>query len=87
MKIKQGFMLREINNDYIVVAVGKASLKFNGMINLNETGAFLWKKLINDISKEDLINEMLNEYDVTYDIAKSDIEKFIHKLKEANIIE
>ena len=44
MKIKQGFMLREVAGNYVVVAVGEASKKFNGVINLNESGAFIWKK-------------------------------------------
>lgn len=40
MKVKQGFMLREIANNYVVVPVGKAAIDFNGIITLNQTGAF-----------------------------------------------
>ena len=42
MKIKEGFILREVAGNYIVVAVGSAVKQFNGVITLNETGAFLW---------------------------------------------
>ena len=45
MKIKNGFILRNFSDAYVVVAVGEAAKDFNGMITLNETGAFLWKTL------------------------------------------
>ena len=45
MKIKNGFILRNVSDAYVVVAVGEAAKDFNGMITLNETGAFLWKTL------------------------------------------
>ena len=87
MKIKQGFMLREVAGNFVVVAVGEASKKFNGVINLNESGAFLWKQLTKEVTKEQLLEALLNEYEVPEEIAKNDIEKFINKLKEADILE
>lgn len=87
MKIKKGFMLREVAGNFVVVAVGEASKKFNGVINLNESGAFLWKKLADGIEKEKLIDALLEEYEVSKEIATADIEKFIAKLKEADILE
>lgn len=45
MKIKPDFLLRKVAENYVVVPVGTAMVDFNGMINLNETGAFLWEKL------------------------------------------
>ena len=44
MKIKDGFMLRKVGGQNVVVAVGKASRDFNGIIRLNDTGRFLWEK-------------------------------------------
>ncbi len=87
MKIKKGFMLREVANNYVVVAVGEASKEFNGVINLNESGAFLWKQLINENTNEGMLAALLEEYEVSEEIAKKDIELFIEKLKEANILE
>lgn len=43
MKIKDGFMLRKVGGQYVVVAFGEASRSFNGIIRLNETGKFLWE--------------------------------------------
>ena len=70
MIIKQGFMLREVAGNFVVVAIGEASKKFNGVINLNESGAFLWKQLTKEVTKEQLLEALLNEYDVSEEIAK-----------------
>ena len=43
MKIKEDFVLRKVADSYVVVPVNKLTLDFNGIINLNETGAFLFE--------------------------------------------
>ena len=86
MKIKEGFILREVAGSYIVVAVGNAVKEFNGVINLNETGAFLWKILEKGAEKEDLISALLAEYEVEAELATKDIEKFIEKLESAKLL-
>lgn len=86
MKIKDGFILREVAGNYIVVAVGDAVKGFNGVINLNETGAFLWKLLEKGCEKEDLLNALLEEYDVEKSVAESDVSAFITKLTEASLV-
>ena len=45
IKAKKGFLLRRLGDEYMVVAIGEASRNFNGMIRMNETGAFYWKEL------------------------------------------
>ena len=87
MEIKDGYMLREVAGYYVVVPVGDAALDFNGMINLNETGALLWKTLSDGADAETLVSALLAEYDVTPDIAKRDVEGFIIKMREANLID
>ena len=86
MKIKDGFILREVAGNYIVVAVGERVKEFNGVINLNETGAFLWKALEKDIDVAGLKNALLSEYDVDEAIAQKDAETFVNKLTEAGLI-
>ena len=80
MKIKDGFILREVAGNYIVVAVGDAVKEFNGVINLNETGAFLWKILQEGATEEQLKEKLLGEYDVSSEIAERDVKIFINKL-------
>ncbi|MDD5889073.1 MAG: PqqD family protein [Ruminococcus sp.] len=87
MKVKEDFLLREVAGCYVVVPVGKATVDFNGMLNLNDTGAFLWERLQQETTKEELLKAMLDEYEVTEDIAKKDIDNFITKLKDGNLLE
>ena len=86
MKIKDGFILREVAGSFIVVAVGEAVKKFNGIVNLNETGAFLWKMLEKGATKEELLKSLLEEYEVDEKTAESDIDGFIAKLQEAKLV-
>ncbi|MBO7149694.1 MAG: PqqD family protein [Clostridia bacterium] len=86
MKIKDGFILREVADSYVVVAIGEAVKSFNGVINLNETGALLWKTLQKGAEEKDLVDALLNEYDVERELAENDVKLFIKKLTEAGLI-
>lgn len=86
-KIKEGFKLRKVAGNYIVIATGKASKEFNGMINLNEVGAFLWEQLEKGSTVDDLVKALLGEYEVPEEIAKRDVEAFLTKLEGANLVE
>ena len=61
MKIKKDFILRKVADSYVVVPVGKMTLDFNGIINLNETGAFLFGLLQKGADREELLAKMLEE--------------------------
>lgn len=87
MKIKSGFIIREIAGEYVVVALGAASKIFNGIIKLNETGKFIWEKLSLGWEQEETINALLEEYDVERSVAEADYLRFIDTLKGANILE
>ena len=87
MKIKDDFALRKVADSYVVVPVNSLTLDFNGVINLNETGAFLFEQLQKGIEKEELVEIMLDEYDVTREKASADIDSFINKLKDADVFE
>lgn len=87
MKIKDDFVLRKVADFYVVVPVNSLTLDFNGVINLNETGAFLFEQLQKGIEKEELVEKMLDEYDVTREKASADIDLFINKLKDADVFE
>lgn len=87
MKIKSGFAKREIAGSIIVVPVGKTSLEFNGMITLNESGSFFWDCFTNDITVDDAVKMITDEYDVDVDRARADIEKFVKMLEDNNLLE
>ena len=87
MKIKEGFMLKQVCEEFMVVPVGAASVDFKSVIRLNETGAFLWNLLEKGATKEDMLKDNLDEYDVSAEIASADIDTFILKLTDAGIID
>lgn len=86
MKIKEGFILRQVADSFLVVAVGDAVKDFKGMINLNETGAFFWRLLEKGATKEEMVKEITKEYEVDEETAGKDVDKFVEKLKEANLL-
>ncbi len=87
MKIKEGFMLRHVGDQIVVVALGEASKDFNGIIRLNETGEFLWNKMTHSIGKKQLVAALMEEYPVNEATASRDVTAFVMKLKEAHLLE
>ena len=87
MKTKKGFMLRKVADKNVVVPIGQASVDFNGIINLNDTGAFLWSILSKGCTYDELVSSVLSEYDVNEDIAKRDIHAFLKTARDADVIE
>ena len=85
MKIKDGFVVRELAGQSIVVALGEASKTFNGMIKLNDTGRLIWDMLAEGKSKEEIADKFIAEYDVDRSIAERDINAFIETLQGANM--
>ncbi len=86
MKIVEGFILKNIADTFVVVPLGTNTVSFRSIISLNETGAFLWSQLENEITKDQLLEAMLNEYDIDEATATADIEAFIEKLTEAGLL-
>ena len=87
MKIKEGFVLRSVAGSNIVVPVGRAALDFNGMITLNDSGAFLWKVLENGADIDAMVTSLLAEYDVDSETARKCSKEFVAKLNEAGCLE
>ena len=87
MKIREGFLLRNVAGNNVVVPIGQATLDFNGMMSLNETGAFLFEKMIEGTTKEQLIEQLMSQYEIDADTAKNDVEEFIEKVKKENLFD
>ena len=85
MKIKEGYLLRQVAGNAVVVPVGHAD--FSGMITLNETAAFLWQQLTEGATEESLCTAMLSEYDVPADVAAADVATFLKTLRDAALLD
>ena len=87
MKIKNGFVVRDIAGQSVVIAVGEASKIFNGIIKLNETGKIIWTKLSEGVSKEETVDAILAEYEIDRATVEADYDNFVNTLAKAGIIE
>ena len=82
MKIKEGFVLREIAGQAVVIATGAASKEFRGMIKLNSTGKLIWQGLMDGLSEEEISQKIVDTYEVDKDRAKADVKQMLNKMKE-----
>ncbi|RHR71953.1 PqqD family protein [Eubacterium sp. AF15-50] len=87
MKIREGFLLRNVAGNNVVVPIGQATLDFNGMMSLNETGAFIFSKMLDGTTKEQLIEDLISEYEVEWEIAQKDVDDFIKKVEGEGLLE
>ena len=87
MRIKEGFLLREVAGNTVVVPIGDEAVEFNGVITINETGKFIWELMQDGIEKEELLDRYMKEYNISEDDAKEDIKTFIQILLDNNIAE
>lgn len=87
MKLKEGFVLRQVAGSWIVLPVGAASVDFNGMVSLNETGAQLWKALENGGDRAALADVLTAEYEVERTEAERHVEEFLETLQKVGCIE
>lgn len=86
MKLKYEFSIREIMGDYVIVPLGEAALKVSGMLTTNEVGAFIWKQLQNDITEDELLGMLVNEFAVEYEEGKKDLEEFLNHARKLNVL-
>ena len=87
MKIKEGFVLREIAGQTVVIATGEASKTFHGMVKLNGTGRDIWQGLAKGLSQEEIAQGLVDKYDgVDLDKAREDTARLIGKMEEAGFL-
>lgn len=87
MKIKKGFVVRVVGGEHVVVAVGELSKSFHGMINLNETGAFLWKFFSEEHTVEEGVDALCSEYEVERERAAEDVQRFADVLTRNGFVD
>lgn len=87
MKLKQEFVLREIAGDNLLIPVVGAEDEFHGIITFNETGVYIWKLIEQGKEEEEIVEMLTNEYDVTKDQARKNVEELCEKLKTLGVLE
>ena len=87
MKTKQGFNLRQICGEHILLAEGKENIDFSNIISLNETAAFLWQQLTDkEFTPEDMAQLLVENYEVDQETALSDARVLAAEWQKAGIV-
>lgn len=88
MKIKDGFVLRTICGNTVVVGEGLSQVNFSKIVSLNPTAAYLWESVVGkDFTVEDMTALLLDEYDVTPEVASKDAASLAKSWTEAGLVE
>lgn len=85
MKLKEGFILRQVAGENVVLSVS-SDVDLNGMLTLNSTGVTLWKRLEREAQLSDLTAALLAEYEVDEQTAQAAAARFVEKLKELDLL-
>lgn len=87
MKIKDGFILKDVAGSKIVIATGSAKLDFNGVITFNNVGADVFTMLDGTKTVEEIVSHIAADYGVDEATVKADVHKLIDKMRKHNLIE
>ena len=89
MKIKKGFVLREVCSERVIMGEGLGAINFGKLLALNETAAWLWQQAqaMGDFTVEALAEKLCEEYDVTADEAKADVAEMIAEWQNVGVVE
>ncbi len=86
MKLVDGFEIVNIVDDYMLVPIGEQMEQFNGTVVLNAVSAFLLEKMKDDVDEEELINYVVEEFDVDIERAKTDVKNVLKEMIEIGIV-
>lgn len=86
MKMKDGFVMREVAGQYVVIAIGEASKTFHGMIKLNSTGKDIWEALQEGLNEEQIALRLQEKYQVELGRVQQDVYEFLNSMREVGIL-
>ena len=87
MKIRSGYILRQVMDIYVVMGIGSEAYVPNQIMSVNETGAFLWRLIEKGTEKQELVENLVKEYEVDAETAEKDVDAFLTRLREKALIE
>ena len=87
MKLKQGFILKQINKKYYAVPVGPLAARHKILVSMNGVCLFVWEQLQQERTHEELLDAITTEYDVDRQRAADDLDRFLGALEQAQLLE
>ena len=86
MKLKYQLAVQQVMDFWAAVPVGKDSMRYNGVMSLNETSKDIIELLKEETTEEEIVKKMLEEYDVTGDVLRKHVSEFLDKLREEKLL-
>jgi hypothetical protein len=89
MKLKEGFVLRQVCGENVITGEGLGAINFGKLLALNETAAWLWKEADaqGDFTVDSLADKLCEEYEVTAEQARQDVDAIVKKWQEVEVVE
>ena len=87
MKLKDGFITHNTGDENLLVATGEAGKSFNGIVRNNETAAFIAELLKKEITEDEIVKKILEEYDGDEKTARKDVKKLLDTFKREGFLE
>ena len=86
MRQNPEFILCDVADNHILMPTGAASIDLNGMVTLNDMGVVIWNALGEKCTEEEILQHILAEYEVSAEIARADLSKYLETLKNAGCV-
>ena len=86
MKVKEGFVVREVADMIVAVPTGSLLNEYRGMITLSKVGEFVWNLLEEGITEQEIIDKVMRRYHIDQERAKKDTKKFLDNLRTKKIL-
>ena len=87
MKACEGFILRNLVGEYVLMPVEENIGKFRGTVLMNEVSAFVWEKMQTSVTRDELLAGILENYEIDEKTAGSDLDRLLSELERLGIIE
>ncbi len=86
MRLKYNFVVQQVDEDFVAVAVGEDAAEFGGLIRMNKTGAFLFEQLKSDKSRKELLTSMVEKYDAPEAVLAGNLDGFLERLEKEGVL-
>ncbi|MDO5461719.1 MAG: PqqD family protein [Bacteroidales bacterium] len=89
MKVKNGFEMQNVCGEHIIVPAGIENVDYSKIISMNPTAAYLWEKVaaMEEFTIDEMVQLLLDEYEVTEDVAREDCKLIVERWAEIGLIE
>jgi hypothetical protein len=89
MRIKKGFVLRQVCGENVIVGEGLGAINFGKLLALNETAAWLWQQAVSmdNFTIDTLVQKLCDEYEVSVDEAKTDVAAILDEWQNVGVVE